>query len=103
VLVLAAIAAGSTAAAGGVTLIPGLPDWVAPSVALVGLVATAVAGVFTQGQVTPTSEVGARKLPSEPGEPDVYVAGEAHPVRTGKVVDVTAVGAADWVKAPPPE
>lgn len=64
VRVLAAIAAGASAAAGGLPLIPGVPTWVGAAVGLLGVVLAVAVGKYTEGQVTPTENVAAQVLPS---------------------------------------
>lgn len=83
VLVLTALAAVCTVIVGALSTINGLPTWVVPAVAVVGVVATTIGGVLTKGQVTPWKDVAAKVTPL-----GVTVAGPAADVRTGSAVDV---------------
>lgn len=56
VRVLAAVAAGATAATGGLALLPGVPAWIPGAVGLLGLVLTVAVGKYTEEQVTPLSD-----------------------------------------------
>lgn len=87
VRVLAAVAAGATAATGGLAVIPGVPSWIPAAVGLLGLVLTVAVGKYTEDQVTPYQDVAAMVSPTTPGQ---LVAGPASPVTTGRAVDVTA-------------
>lgn len=83
VLVLGAIAAAATAATGVTAAIHGLPNWVAPTVAGIGVVATAIIASLTTGQVTPWADVAAKLTPS-----GKVVAGPAARQPTGSSVVV---------------
>lgn len=87
VRILAAVAAGATAATGGLAVIPGVPSWVAGAVGLLGLVLTVAVGKYTEDQTVPHEDVAAMVSPTNP---DQFVAGPASPVTTGRAVDVTA-------------
>jgi hypothetical protein len=87
VRVLASVAAGATAAAGGLAVIPGVPGWVAGVVALVGVVLTVAVGKYTEDNTTPAQDVAAMVSPHNEG---AFVAGPASPLRDGVAVDVTA-------------
>jgi uncharacterized membrane protein YphA (DoxX/SURF4 family) len=63
VRMLAAIAAGFTALAGGLPLIPGVPAWLGAAVALVGIVITAAVSVYTGQSVTPWEDVAVKATP----------------------------------------
>lgn len=87
VRILAAVAAGATAATGGLAVIPGVPSWVPAVVGLVGLVLTVGLGKYTEDQVFPAQDVAASVSPTNPSQ---FIAGPASPVTTGRAVDVTA-------------
>lgn len=89
VRVLAGVAAGATAVTGGLGLVPGVPAWIPAVVGLLGLGLTVGLAKFTEDQVAPYEDVAAMKAP---GQTDLFVAGPASPVETGKAVDVTASG-----------
>jgi hypothetical protein len=62
---LAYVAAASVVLAGGLPpLTPDQFDWIGPAVGLVGLVATALLAVRTEGKVTPWEDVAAKQTPS---------------------------------------
>jgi hypothetical protein len=65
VRVLAAVAAGSTALAGGLPLLtPDRFDWIGPAVGLLGLVITAAMAVYTEQNVTPWEDVAVKATPA---------------------------------------
>jgi hypothetical protein len=65
VRMLAAVAAGSTALAGGLPLLtPDKFDWIGPSLGLLGLVITAAMAVYTEQSVTPWAEVAVKATPT---------------------------------------
>ena len=84
VRLLASVAAASTALAGGLPLIPGVPTWVGAAVGLLGLCLTVGIGKYTEDSVTPWVDVAVKK--TESGD---MVAGPAAEQRTGAAVDVT--------------
>lgn len=97
VRVLAGVAAGALAVAGGLPLLtPDEFDWIGPALGLLGIGIVAGLGKFTEDKVTPTENVAARQLPS-----GMVVAGEASAVRTGVPVDVTPVAFGEPFDTPP--
>lgn len=65
VRLLAAIAAGSTALAGGLPLLtPDKFDWIGPAVGLLGVVITAGMAVYTEQSVTPWEDVAVKATPT---------------------------------------
>jgi len=98
---LLAVAAGSTALAGGLPLItPDDWDWTGPAIGLLGLVLTVAVGKYTEDNTTPWEDVAAKVTPE--GE---VVAGPAAVQRTGSTVEVVKPDAADPLAhdAPPNE
>lgn len=62
---LAAIAAGSTALAGGLPLLtPDQFDWIGPAVGLLGIVITAGLAVYTEQNTTPWEDVAVKATPT---------------------------------------
>lgn len=83
---LAYVAAASVVLAGGLPpLTPDQFDWIGPAVGLVGLVATALLAVRTEGRVTPWEDVAAKRTPS-----GAIVAGPAATQPTGSSAAVVS-------------
>lgn len=92
VRLLAAVAAGSTALAGGLPLLtPDRFDWIGPALGLLGLVITAGLAKWTEDSVTPNENVAARVLPS-----GTTVAGDGTDIRNGVPVDVVPTSETHW-------
>lgn len=53
VRILAGVGAAATAVTGALALIPGVPGWLPPSFAVLGLGLTVFVGKYTEDQVTP--------------------------------------------------
>lgn len=65
VRVLAGVAAGALAVAGGLPLLtPDRLDWIGPALGLLGIGIVAGLGKFTEDKVTPVENVAAQQLPS---------------------------------------
>lgn len=93
VRVLGAVAAGALVISTGLpVLTPAGLDWIGGAVGLVGLVVTAVVTSWTEGRVTPSENVEARRLPS-----GRVVAGEGSAITTGAPVDVIPNAPANWL------
>lgn len=101
VRLLASVAAGSTALAGGLPLLtPDQYDWIGPAVGLLGLVITAGLAVWTEGNVVPVGNVAVRALDAP--DPDTggvqLVSEQGLPgIPNGAPVDVAPAAPTDWV------
>lgn len=75
VRILAGVGAAATAITGGLVLIPGVPEWMPPTAAVVGLGLTVFVGKYTEDQVTPLDDprdaAGRQLVPArpDPGQP----------------------------------
>jgi hypothetical protein len=89
VRLLLAVAASSTAVAGGLSLLtPDRFDWIGPAAGLLGLVITAGVAVYTEQSVTPWADVAVKATPG-----GRLVAGPAaESIPNGTSVAVTGVG-----------
>lgn len=85
VRILAGVGAAATAVTGGLILIPGIPGWIPPTFAVLGLGLTVFVGKYTEDQVTPLTdprdEAGRKLVPMRNGgpinDPKPYLIGEA--------------------------
>jgi hypothetical protein len=94
VRVLAGVAAGALAVAGGLPLLtPDRLDWIGPALGLLGIGIVAGLGKFTEDKVTPVENVAAQVLPS-----GKVVAGDgSQDIPTGSPVTVEPTTAGGYV------
>lgn len=89
VRLLTAVAAGSTALAGGLPLLtPDNLDWIGPAAGLLGLVLTVALGVYTGQSVTPWEDVAVKATP----EGKLVAGPAAENLPNGASVQVRGVG-----------
>ena len=92
VRLLTAVAASSTAVAGGLPLLtPDRFDWIGPAAGLLGLVITVGLAAYTEEKVTPYEDVAAKR--TQDGQ---LVAGPATHITTGAAVEVTPSTEGNW-------